>query len=95
MTELDLDWLLVVTLMIRASAFALWLTLAYRYWTNPPVGIVGRRQVLLVIVFGLGCFVVGGLSPALVPGWLARLLYTAFAAYAAIVAAAILSTRSK
>lgn len=95
MTEIDVDWVAVLTLTIRASAFLLWLRIAVRYWASPPLTIAGRRLVLLVVVLGLACFVAGGLSPFLVPGWLARLLYTGFAAYASIVALAIITTRSK
>lgn len=92
----DIDWLVVTGLTVRVTAFCLWALLAIRYWATPwPVTGVGRRQVLLVVVVGLGCFVIGGLSPFLVPGWLARLTYTAFASYAAIVGLALLTYRSK
>lgn len=82
-----------VTVLIRGINLLLWLGVVKRIIEDDrPLSRLARRMVGLVIVFGMAVFVVGSLVPFGFPGQWASLIYTAFTAFAAILAVALLST---
>lgn len=81
------------TLIIRAINLGLWLVVAFRISRGGiPVSNLARRIIITMIVFGMSVFLIGALVPFGFPGTWASLLYTAFTAYAAIIALALLTT---
>jgi hypothetical protein len=92
-----MEWYDVASFLIRASNAALWLVIgihAFRW--NKPLSRFGRRIVWTVIAIGMIVLAVGGLVPmGIISGQFARVMYTAFTAYAAIVALALLSTETR
>lgn len=87
----DLDWTTLVALVIRTGNLCLWVAVAVRYWHAPAPTPFARRVVLSVVVAGSVALVLGGFAPLGFPGDVARFVYTAFTAYAAIVAGALLT----
>lgn len=84
--------LATATLLIRAGNLVLWFLVATRVLLrDEPLTVLGRRMVATVVVFGMTVFVVGALVPFGLPGQLASYIYTAFTAYAAGVALALLT----
>lgn len=85
MTDID-TFYDVGTLVIRSANAVLWLYFcAQVLMRNHPVPTLARKFISTVLIFGMFIFVVGALIPFGVPTDFARLLYTAFTAYAGIV----------
>lgn len=84
----DLDYLALTALTIRSTALVLWLVAGRKIFDH-SISPLGRRMTITVIWGGLAAFVIGGLTPFGLPVDLARTVYTAFTAYAAIVALAL------
>lgn len=81
------------TLLVRGVNLVLWIVVAARILVrNQSLSLLARRAVATVIVFGMSVLVLGATVPFGFPGHLATLIYTAFTAYAAILAVALLST---
>jgi hypothetical protein len=87
----EIDWTVVVSLVVRITNLCLWLAVAVRYWHAPAPTPFARRVVLSVVVLGMTALAVGGFAPLGFPGDVARFIYTVFTAYAAIVAGALLT----
>lgn len=81
------------SLVVRALAAMLWTVWLLRVArTKTPITLLARRAIALVIFAGMWLFVLGSLGTlGLLPFDLVRLLSTAFAALAGMVATALLS----
>ena len=81
----------VLTLGIRLTNALLWTAVGWKILRlDRPVRRLTRRVITTIVVFGMWTLVIGGLTSYGVPGDVARLIYTAFTVYSAIVAAALL-----
>lgn len=83
----------ITTLIIRGLNLALWVLLGIRILVlDRPVSRMARNTIIMVVIFGMGVLFLGALVPFGFPGEAARLIYTAFTAFAAIVALGLLTT---
>jgi hypothetical protein len=88
-----IDWAAVGTLLIRSANAIVWVALCIGVLRRDrPVYPVERRLLVTVLMSGMIVLAIGALTAFGLPGDAARFLYTAFTAYALIVALAIATT---
>jgi hypothetical protein len=88
----DLDTVLIGSLAIRAINAFLWTIVCVRIVQHDqPVPRIIRLLIVTVILGGMWVLTFGGLAPFGVPGEVARFIYTAYTAYAGIIAVAIVT----
>lgn len=81
-----------LTLAVRVVNAAAWTMLCYALLRDKaPASFLIRGAVILTMAVGMWILVLGGLTPFGFPGWLARGIYTAFTAGAAIVAFGVIT----
>ena len=81
------DWLIA---LVRAVNLIVWLELGRDLLNHgsTPLPQLARRLIVVVIVAGMGILLIGAFAPAL-PTGTARLLYTFYTGFAAMVAVAV------
>lgn len=85
--------LFAAALALRVVNAVLWLLVVVRILRHDrPVSALTRKLISLVLLFGMGILVLGALVPFGFPGELARLIYTAFTAFAGLIALGIITT---
>lgn len=91
-----MDFFTIATLVIRVLNALLWTGVALTILRHDrPVVRLVRQLITTVIVFGMWVFVLGSLVQFGLPADIPMNVYTAFAIYAAIVAAGILLERGE
>lgn len=82
---------LILSSIIRGVNLILWAAVFGRILRNGlPINRFARSMVATVLLFGMAVLYIGGLVPFGLDAEVTRWLYTAFTAYAAIVALGIL-----
>ena len=84
-----------LALLLRTANAVLWATVVIRIFRyDRPLYPMARRLVSLVLLFGMSALAFSGLVPlGLVAVDVARMVITAFTAFAALVALGILATK--
>ena len=84
------EMFLVISVRVIAATMAT--VFAWHYWQDrKPISLLARRLMLSIVVFGLWCLVLGGLTTiGLVPSIWADGIYTVFAGYTAVILYSIL-----
>lgn len=84
----------VGALVVRATNAVVWTAFLVRLMrSGVAITPLARRVICAVLVIGLWLLVIGALvSIGLVPGWIARNLYTAFTGVALVAGFALLTT---
>lgn len=90
----DIDIYDAGTLAIRTANAVLWTIICVDLLRRGTPALAAiRRLASTVLLLGMWVFVIGALVQFGVPGEVARFVYTAFAAYAGIIALAIVGER--
>lgn len=89
---MDLDPVSVVSTILRTANALAWSYLSWRILkAGIPVIPLARKLMVSVLFFGMWVLALGSLVQFGFPGEAARFIYTAFTAYALIIAAAIIT----
>lgn len=85
--------LLTIAVGLRFANFLLWTLVILRIFRHDrPVSRLTRQLISVVLFFGMGILALGSLVPFGFPGELARMIYTAFTAFALLIALGIITT---
>lgn len=83
------------SLILRTANFILWTLVVIRVFKHDkPVSRLARQLISIVLFFGMGILDIGALVPfGIVSSEVSRTVYTAFTAFAGLIALGIITTR--